>query len=362
MEAPNPGDGSWLARGLCLAPVIVTVAFAHRRMLSRLWHGSGAQIETDEKGRAVVTQTAPRPHTTAATAGEDVLLSPPRPLSPPRQRCAEDKECDDDGDDCAQAELYLLQRTIMRMARTGDVEGLLALLEALEETERREAEAGQLPSQLSSSSTTRSHGQLFDFVFGVQRPRSAPRRPTRETRRRIPRQTSMHRVAEDEEEEEDVEDEDQGDGAAEGCSPMFVAALNGRAPMVQLLLARGARLDLRSTHDGVHPLYAACLEGHIEVVRALLDGAVDVNAVGVEADGSTALMGCCEGGHVELARLLLEHGADADARGRSGATALFYATQQGHVHVVRLLVAHRQCDVNARKNDGSTALFLGMNL
>jgi hypothetical protein len=273
----------------------------------------------------------------------------------------EDKERDEDE---AQAELYIIQRTIVRLARTGDVDGLIALLESIEEEEQNRA--GHSDTQAwkeGQSSSTTPHDHLLNFIFDLPTRPTAHRRTHTERRARRRVQTSTSE-AEAEAEEELEPCEDERHGAEAGCTPLFVAALNGRAQMVQLLLERGARPGLRSTRGGVHPLYAACLEGHADVVRVLLssggDAAVDVNEIGVEADGSTALMGCCEGGHTALARLLLNRGADVGARGRSGATALFYATQQGHDHVVRLLASHHRCDVNARKNDGSTALFLGI--
>jgi hypothetical protein len=257
------------------------------------------------------------------------------------------------------------------MARTGDVDGLIALLESIEEGEQSRAghsdtEAWKEGQSSSTAGSTTPHDHLLNFIFDLPTRPTAHRRTHTERRARRRVQTSTTSEAEAEAEEEELEPcEDERHGAETGCTPLFVAALNGRAQVVQLLLERGARPGLRSTRGGVHPLYAACLEGHADVVRVLLssggDAAVDVNVIGVEADGSTALMGCCEGGHAALARLLLNRGADVEARGRSGATALFYATQQGHDHVVRLLASHHRCDVNARKNDGSTALFLGIN-
>lgn len=359
MEASNPGEGSWIARGICLAPVILTVVYAHRRTLARLWNGPE---ERDEKGRVIAPATAVAPPSAAVLPSP----SPPRPraASPSSARFVEDKERDEDE---AQAELYIIQRTIVRLARTGDVDGLIALLESIEEEEQNRAGHSDTQAwkegQSSSTGPTTPHDHLLNFIFDLPTRPTAHRRTHTERRARRRVQTSTSE-AEAEAEEELEPCEDERHGAEAGCTPLFVAALNGRAQMVQLLLERGARPGLRSTRGGVHPLYAACLEGHADVVRVLLssggDAAVDFNEIGVEADGSTALMGCCEGGHTALARLLLNRGADVGARGRSGATALFYATQQGHDHLVRLLASHHRCDVNARKNDGSTALFLAV--
>ena len=59
--------------------------------------------------------------------------------------------------------------------------------------------------------------------------------------------------------------------AKDGASPPFAACNNGHTEVVRALLSGGAKVDLQ-TNYGMTPLFAACLKGYTEVVRALLSG------------------------------------------------------------------------------------------
>lgn len=100
--------------------------------------------------------------------------------------------------------------------------------------------------------------------------------------------------------------------------------------------------NLGRSDDGSTPLYTACLNGHTEVVKALLSSvAVDVNKRRTpDIAGKFPLYAACVNGHVEIVRLLLAHpDIDVDAkRLDSGATALVYACFNGHVDIVRALL------------------------
>ena len=59
--------------------------------------------------------------------------------------------------------------------------------------------------------------------------------------------------------------------------------------------------------------------------------------------GRTDLMVASKEGHLEVVRLLLESGADKDLARNEDWTALFVASESGHLEVVRLLL---QCGVD----------------
>eukprot|EP00439_Symbiodinium_sp_Y106_P052503 s777_g7.t1 len=99
-------------------------------------------------------------------------------------------------------------------------------------------------------------------------------------------------------------------------------------------------------------LVTAANDGHVEVVRLLLDAA-DTNAS--DSNGNTALICAAERGHVELVRLLLDAGAYNNFANNDGDTALICAAALGHVEVVRLLL-DSGADTNVSDTDGVTAL------
>ena len=80
----------------------------------------------------------------------------------------------------------------------------------------------------------------------------------------------------------------------------------------------------------------AARQGHIEVVRTLLESGADANSQ--DEFGWTALMDAAYQGHVEAVRILLEVGANADWRDKFGSTALLEAARRSHAGVVKVLL------------------------
>jgi ankyrin repeat protein len=92
----------------------------------------------------------------------------------------------------------------------------------------------------------------------------------------------------------------------------------------------------------------AARNGHVEVVRVLLEGGADVQRVNV--DTNTALHTAAQNGHLEVCRLLLDSGAKVDTVGQFKETALMGAASNGHLEVCRLLL-----DSGAEVNIGGGA-------
>ena len=102
-------------------------------------------------------------------------------------------------------------------------------------------------------------------------------------------------------------------------------------------------------------LYSASENGHVDVVRSLLDRGSDVDER--NSLRTTALAAASMNGHLDVATLLIERGADVDSRDRLGRTPLLVAADHKQLEVVRLLLDNG-ADVNAQMRNGDTALHL----
>jgi ankyrin repeat protein len=135
---------------------------------------------------------------------------------------------------------------------------------------------------------------------------------------------------------------------------LIEASLNGHLDVVQALLAKNADVNAK-TDNGQTALMMASRKGYLEVVQALLAANADVNA---KTDTSrTALMMASWIGDLEIVRALLRVSADVDAKDTNGRTALMMASWNGHLAVVRTLLA-ANADVNTTRDNGATALIM----
>jgi len=102
---------------------------------------------------------------------------------------------------------------------------------------------------------------------------------------------------------------------------LHTAAFHGHLAICRLLVDKGAQLDAKSGWNGWTPLHYAALQGHVEIVR-----------------------------------LLCDRGADVEACSNHGERPLHCAAEYGHISVVKELIEERNVEINARINDGNTAL------
>ena len=181
-----------------------------------------------------------------------------------------------------------------------------------------------------------------------------------------------------------------------GATPLILAAEHGRAAAVELLLELGADV-FRPASNGLCGVHVACKNGHLDIVRQLLDADAGLMDHTTTSGGRSPLMFAASAGHMAIVRLLVERGAnldaatdfddaDADVGGdtalhlaafhgrsdivdvllknganpdmsmRNGRTPLIIGCEQGHSDVVRLLL-QRRCFVHAVTNSGKTALY-----
>lgn len=122
------------------------------------------------------------------------------------------------------------------------------------------------------------------------------------------------------------------------------------------LIQKGSHPDGYKNKDGWSALIWASCNGHVEVVRFLLDNGANADIQGL--DGWSALLWASHKGYAQVASMLLDKGANTDLQGESGGTALTRASDRGHESIVRLLL-ERGADVDMRNTLGYTALMWG---
>ncbi len=138
-------------------------------------------------------------------------------------------------------------------------------------------------------------------------------------------------------------------GDNDSNTALIKACAQGHKNIVQLLL--GMVCYDNYTELLLTLLILASQEGHTEVVKLLIDYGADVNGL----NGNTALIAASYNGHKDVVQLLLRYGANVNAVNNHGDTALMFASNKGHKEVVTLLLdmgAH----VNVISNSGETAL------
>jgi hypothetical protein len=138
------------------------------------------------------------------------------------------------------------------------------------------------------------------------------------------------------------------------------AAMYGKLAKVQQLIAAGADANA-ITECGKSPLMLAAMYGHKSVIEALLDAGADPNLGSEEEfeEGTTALMCIASSffasNRAEVIKFLVSRGADVNARNDNGETAMIVA--YNNADSVKALI-EAGADVNIRDNEGNTAMML----
>lgn len=113
------------------------------------------------------------------------------------------------------------------------------------------------------------------------------------------------------------------------------ACVGGHMDVVRILLDNGANVRQKKK-DGWTALMGACREGHKDVVELLLEKGANVGQA--QDDGWTALLAACQKGDLGVVKMLLDKGADMGQLKTNGYTSLMYACKGGHVNVIELLL------------------------
>jgi ankyrin repeat protein len=142
----------------------------------------------------------------------------------------------------------------------------------------------------------------------------------------------------------------------DGATALYLAALNGNDDVVKALINQGANVNV-ADHKGWTPLMSATKKGHLTTVQALL-GAPRININAQKSDGVTALYLAALNGHYDLVKALIDQGGDVSIGANDGWTPLMLAAEKGHLTTVQALLGAPDIDIDAQKLDGATALIV----
>jgi uncharacterized protein len=166
-----------------------------------------------------------------------------------------------------------------------------------------------------------------------------------------------------------------------GVSAVLMSIYTGRSEIRDLLLARGAVLEIHDaaavgslarikelveknptsaksvSPDGFPVVALAAVFGHLDAVRYLAEHGADLDAPASNGSGYNALTGAVASGHTEIVKWLLENGANPNYRYGSGYSPLLTSAANGHLEILKLLLSHG-ADLHATTNDAKSAIAL----
>ena len=137
------------------------------------------------------------------------------------------------------------------------------------------------------------------------------------------------------------------------CRSLLQAAKSGDVDSAKRLVKCDSNDNCIGTDVFGHtPLTFAARNGHVEVVRVLLEAGTNLERG--SASGWTALHVAARQERLDVCRLLLDWGAKVDRLNDGRDTPLHLAARHGHLSVVKLLV-ERGADFRLENGDGHTA-------
>jgi hypothetical protein len=145
-----------------------------------------------------------------------------------------------------------------------------------------------------------------------------------------------------------------------GQTQLHHCARKGLTTSVKRLLSiRNINVNVKDDEYGRTPLHFAAMIGHVEIARLLLQNGAEVNVK--SKYGTTPLHSAAFQGHVDILHLLVENGADLEAQDTDGWRALQYAANYGNLPFIQELISRYHVNINARENNGTTALWMARN-
>lgn len=121
-----------------------------------------------------------------------------------------------------------------------------------------------------------------------------------------------------------------------GDSALMLASLRGFTEIAQQLISAGAAFD----HPGWNPLLYAAFEGRLPIVNLLLEKGANPNVLA--PNQTTPLMFAARNGHEDVVRVLLKAGANIEWKNDQNESAESWAGKNHNTDIVELIQAERK--------------------
>lgn len=131
---------------------------------------------------------------------------------------------------------------------------------------------------------------------------------------------------------EDYSNHDPGKPKAQ---PLYYACLSGLKATVSILVSQRVKINARGGYYGTC-LQVASNQGHLEIVRSLLENGADAN-IHYGCYGNALYLASARN-HFQIVQLLLKNGAEINQKDRFFCSALHIALTKGNLETVQLLL------------------------